>query len=171
MLSGVSGLMKHNQTLKSPFYSRISLLIDVFETMAIKIHHTPNHHHKPWAARFPSCSWWAVRYAVPTGMTAELQPADVGGGPGGSLSVRTSQIHWFLCPVINGASLCTQTVEKSSWQAEARRVLGLHFVIMVIWELKFSPLLAIEGCWYLVSAPRNLCMCHRLHFRLISDWT
>lgn len=83
----------------------------------------------------------------------------------------TAQIHWFLCPAINRASLGTQTVEKSSWQAEARRVLGLHFVIMVIWELKLRPLLAIEGWWYLVSAPRNLCMCHRLHFRLISDWT
>lgn len=83
----------------------------------------------------------------------------------------TAHIHWFLCPVINGASLGTQTEEKSSWQAEARRVVGLHFVIIVIWELKLRPLLAIEGCWYLVSAPRNLCMCHRLHFRLISDWT
>lgn len=82
-----------------------------------------------------------------------------------------AQTHWFLCLVIDGASLSAQMVEKSSWQAEARRVEGLHFVIMVIWELKLRPLLAIEGCWYLVSAPRNLCMCHRLHFRLISDWT
>ncbi len=82
-----------------------------------------------------------------------------------------AQTHWFLCLVIDGASLSAQTAEKSSWQAEARRVEGLHFVIMVIWELKLRPLLAIEGCWYLESAPRNLCMCHRLHFRLTSDWT
>lgn len=82
-----------------------------------------------------------------------------------------AQTHWFVCLVIDGASLSTQTVEKSSWQEEARRVEGLHFVIIVIWELKLRPLLAIEGCWYFVSAPRNLCMCHRLHFRLISDWT
>ncbi len=60
-----------------------------------------------------------------------------------------AQTHWFLCLVIDGASLSAQTAEKSSWQAEARRVEGLHFVIMVIWELKLSRCLPSRaaGTW------------------------
>lgn len=54
----------------------------------------PNRHHKPWAAWFPLCSCCAVRCAVPTGITAELQPADGGGGPDDSLSVRMQ--HRFI---------------------------------------------------------------------------
>lgn len=61
--------------------------------------------------------------------------------------------------------------ERCSWQADARRVVGLHLVNMVIWVLKLLPLLPMEGCWYLLSAPRNLCSIHLRHLRLISDCT
>lgn len=56
-------------------------------------------------------------------------------------------------------------------QFDMRYVVGLHLVSMVIWVLEVLPLLAREGWWYLVLVPRNRCMCHRRHFRLISDCT
>lgn len=89
--------MKHNQTSKSPFYPHVSLLIDVWND-GIDHHHMPNHPHKPWAARFPSCSCWAVRCAVPTGMTTELHPADGGGGAEYSTHslVSVSRYKWSI---------------------------------------------------------------------------
>lgn len=64
-----------------------------------------------------------------------------------------------------------QMVERCSWHWEARRVAGLHLVSMVIWVLKLLPLLPMEGCWYLVSAPRKRCSIHLRHLRLISACT
>ena len=64
-----------------------------------------------------------------------------------------------------------QMAEMCSSQADARRVVGLHLVSMVIWVLKLLPFLPKEGCWYLVSAPRKRCNIHLRHLRLISACT
>lgn len=64
-----------------------------------------------------------------------------------------------------------QMTDRCSRHSDARRVAGLHLVVTVIWVLKLLPLLPMEGCWYLVSAPKNLCSIHLRHLRLISAWT
>lgn len=63
-----------------------------------------------------------------------------------------------------------QMAERCSWHCDARRVAGLHLLIIVIWVL-LLPLLPMEGCWYFVSAVRNLCSIHLRHLRLISACT
>lgn len=69
------------------------------------------------------------------------------------------------------ASMAAHIEEKCSWEADARRVVGLHLVNIVIWVLKLLPLLPMEGCWYLRSEPRKRCNIHLRHLRLISACT
>lgn len=86
-------------------------------------------------------------------------------------SLHTVCLFWVFS--MSASQFCLSHMQdRSSWQAdEPRRVFGLHRVNMVIWVLKLLPLLPMEGCWYLVSAPRNLCSIHLRHLRLISAWT
>lgn len=61
--------------------------------------------------------------------------------------------------------------DSRSWHSDARSVAGLHLANMVIWVLQLLPLLPMDGCWYFVSALRNLCSIHLRHLRLISACT
>ncbi len=99
-ITWVSSLVKHNQMSKSPFYVHISLLIDVYEWLwRCIICQTVT-----MSCMFPSHSYWAVRCTVPTGMMAEQQPADDGGGLGDSLSVCIEHRLIGFCLIIDRAS-------------------------------------------------------------------
>lgn len=89
-----------------------------------------------------------------------------------TVSEWTSSQDWGGAPGFVSGSVRSDTpLEKSSVPPKALKVVGLHLVRTEIWVLEVWPLLASDGWWYLVSLSRNLCMCHRRHLRLISDWT
>lgn len=74
----------------------------------------------------------------------------------------------------NGAPLQgggPQMTDRRSWHSDERSVAGLHLANMLIWVLQLLPLLPMDGCWYFVSALRNLCSIHLRHLRFNSACT